>query len=172
MLGAGISRYREGSGLSPSCEEGGRFTPGASKGTGGFYIWGASAPLHWQSCGFHGAAIPWTTAMWCLLRHQPLLAARAWHCCCRVTAVQLLQHVPRACFPGLGKCRGVRVNLQHWWSPGQNLLSLQQGRMLVPRSLKLKWEIHLGVRRQPCKSKQLFSQPTTLPASLVSPLLM
>lgn len=108
---AAISCCREGSGFGPRHEECDRFTPGASKGTGGFYTWCTPAPLHWHWCSFHGAVSPWTAAVWCLLRYQPLLAKAPLHCCCSATAMQLLQCMPRVFFLGLHKDQGESAEL-------------------------------------------------------------
>lgn len=108
---------------------GGIFTPGASKGLGSFiyniilclYTDTVCVPLHCHS--FHGAVSPWTTAARCLLRHPPCQGPAG-----HSNAVLVSQ--PCNCFsvsPGLVSLayRRIRVDLQHWWGPGQNFPWLQ-----------------------------------------------
>lgn len=114
---------------------GGIFTPGASKGLGGFSIRCNSVPLHWHRVCVCLCTVTASTVQW--LPEQLQCDA-----CSDITPRQgqvghnniVVMSQPCKCFivsPGLISLvyRRIRVDVQHWWGPGKYFLWLPEGRI-------------------------------------------
>lgn len=114
------------------------FTPGASKGLRSFYIQCNSVPLCWHVCvhalnhhSFHGAT-PCNFHGDSLTSCNVVLAQTITPCPGPAGHRNVVVSQPCNSF-GVSPClnslvyRRIRVDLQHWWGPGQHFLWLQWG---------------------------------------------